>query len=542
MRRCETRSQRTAGVCPWPGRAPAQRKAGPAAQRRRSGRLFRQKLARLREEGGAVAIMVAITLPVLVLMSGGAVDYAQSLAARTKLQTTVDAAMMATARHKASHPDLPEPVLRQYFRKLLKGQLSRRAKDLLKLKDIEFSLSTDQKLLSATVTASIDTHFLRLAGFDHFDIKASSKAKSTFSRTEVALVLDVSTSMKGARLKELKEAVKDFLNAVDENIPNNPEAFKVSIVPFAQYVNVGKENRNASWIDVPPDGERSTCNFRVCNRWQKGGEVCRWEGTPDGRHRRVCEWDDNASICIGWRQWTCADNRFIYRDIHWEGCVGSRDYPLNIRDDSYALYPVPGVMNYNRNTANDEMDFYGYAWSRNYCPSASILPLTSLKEGKAQIIGKIDSLDVTEWTYIPAGLVWGWRVLSHKEPFSQGADAQTAKRNNVRKIIVLMTDGENSRAPSINLKNSAYKDHSSGNRRYANRLTRELCNNIKSINPETGKPYADIITITFNIDSPRAKQLMKECASLGSYDVKSGQLKELFLTLAQEMVKLQLAE
>ena len=519
---------------------------GTGNARTRLQRLFRMMRGNATRAGngerGTVAIMAALTLPVLVLTIGGALDYAQALNVRTRLQSAVDTALLATAKHLAMQPDLSQAALKAYFRNFLEESISRRFKSALQVKSLEFLLDEENRILSARLTASTKTRFLQLAGFASFDIQVASKAKSTFTRTEVALVLDVSSSMRGERLAELKQAVKDFLDSMDENTPNSPDAVKVAIVPFAQYVNVGMEYRNASWIDVPPDGVRSTCQYRICNKWQTGGEVCRWVGTPDGRHQLVCEWDDDAKICIGWREWNCEGNPYIHREIKWEGCVGSRDYPLNITDESYELNPVPGVMNYNRNTAYDEMDFYGYAWSRNHCPSTSILPLTSLKQNKDVIMRKVESLEVSEWTYIPAGLIWGWRVLSNREPFSQGADAEAVKRDQARKIIILMTDGENSRAPSVDIEDRAYKDHSSGNRRYANRITRELCNNIKQINPETGKPYAEIITITFNVNSPTAKKLMQECASMGSHDASSGELGELFLTIAEEITKLQLTE
>ena len=40
------------------------------------------------------------------------------------------------------------------------------------------------------------------------------------------------------------------------------------------------------------------------------------------------------------------------------------------------------------------------------------------------------------------GLAWGWRVLSPTAPFTEGV-AFNGARDNVRKVIVLMSDGEN---------------------------------------------------------------------------------------------------
>lgn len=74
------------------------------------------------------------------------------------------------------------------------------------------------------------------------------------------------------------------------------------------------------------------------------------------------------------------------------------------------------------------------------CPTP-IVPLTS-NEGTVQTA--ISGMQ--HWqgggTNQVEGLAWGWRVLSPTAPFTQG-EAFNAARDNVRKVIVLMSDGEN---------------------------------------------------------------------------------------------------
>ncbi|MBX9746573.1 MAG: hypothetical protein K2X34_06710 [Hyphomonadaceae bacterium] len=69
------------------------------------------------------------------------------------------------------------------------------------------------------------------------------------------------------------------------------------------------------------------------------------------------------------------------------------------------------------------------------------------------------------------GLAWGWRVLSPVAPFTQG-EAFNADRDNVRKVIVLMSDGENTNVGTdavMGTDYSAYnymgfwRDYASGN-------------------------------------------------------------------------------
>jgi Flp pilus assembly protein TadG len=74
------------------------------------------------------------------------------------------------------------------------------------------------------------------------------------------------------------------------------------------------------------------------------------------------------------------------------------------------------------------------------CPTP-IVPLTS-DEGVVQ--SNISAMQ--HWsgggTNQTEGLAWGWRVLSPTAPFTEG-EAFNGARDNVRKVIVLMSDGEN---------------------------------------------------------------------------------------------------
>jgi len=139
----------------------------------------------------------------------------------------------------------------------------------------------------------------------------------------------------------------------------------MSVVPFAQYVNVGPNNVNANWVNVVPQAGQSTAS--------------------------------------------------------WNGCVGSRAGRLDARVDVAANAPVPAT------TGLPE------------CPTA-ITPLTkNLNTAKTAISG----LDAKGWTYLPSGLSWGHRTLDSRAPFTQAAsDRKTDK------IMIVMTDGENTRSKS----------------------------------------------------------------------------------------------
>ena len=462
----------------------------------------------IRDTSGNVAILTAITLPALALLVGGAMDYARALDARERLQSAVDAALLATASHRMANPSLTDAQLQAYFRKLLEEAREKRLDGKLKADFSSLVFSRDGDVLRATMSGSIKTTFLRLMGMGNLPVSVSAETKAGYARLEVALVLDTTGSMgwPGAngmtKIEELKKAAKEFVDTLTKRFgTEDPDIFKIAVVPFSQYVNVGTRFANASWLDYRPASKKARKKLK-----KKG--------------------------------------------IYWEGCVGSRQTPWNTRDDSYTVNRIPIVMNYPRNTWFGAAKPKGY-WRAykyysdgkdlyyNYCPSP-ILPLTSAIAEKAKIEKAIDGLQPAGWTYIPAGLMWGWRVLSPDEPFTEGADDVTVKSENVRKIIILMTDGANTRAP-ITQSGWAWKDHQEGNQSRADDFTRQACDAIKATNPNTNRPNAEIITVTFDVTDDGIKTLMQECASIGSYDAKVGELQELFRKIANQVSELYLS-
>jgi Flp pilus assembly protein TadG len=171
--------------------------------------------------------------------------------------------------------------------------------------------------------------------------------------------------------------------------------------------------------------------------------------------------------------------RAIPADETWTGCVRSRALPLDLTDRLPEV-PYPILTQQTSLPPNQ------------FCPG----PLTPLTADKSVVIAAIDGMVMNGQTYIPAGLMWGWNVLSHHPPFTE------ARAKNVRKAMVLMTDGANTRS------NFAFGFHEGRDIPLAVDTMLTLCSNIK----ETG---IHLYTVAFAIpvtDQPVIDQL-RECAS-----------------------------
>jgi hypothetical protein len=191
----------------------------------------------------------------------------------------------------------------------------------------------------------------------------------------------------------------------------------------------------------------------------------------------------------------------------WYGCAGSRTYPLNTLDEQHTT-PEPGLPN-------------------TYCPSA-ITPLTN---DKTALQAQADAMVAQGETYIPTGLMWGWRILSKNVPFDQATDyGQLVNGQHVKKILILMTDGQNTKSPT-------YPSHDGADSALADKLTAEVCSNIKA-------KKIELYTVAFTVTDPNAKNLLAGCASSPSkfFDAAdSAQLAQSFQDIAKDFSPLHLA-
>ena len=159
-------------------------------------------------------------------------------------------------------------------------------------------------------------------------------------------------------------------------------------------------------------------------------------------------------------------------------------------------------------------------------------PILALSDNKTSLHSAVNAMRANRATYIPAGLAWGWRVLSKEGPFTEARSYTEMKKKDGQKVIVLMSDGDN----TVRARYPTHQDIG-GVSNDANRLTGILCRNIKN---------KDIViyTIAFEVSNATARNLLQNCAtSPGHYfDARnSAQLAKAFEDIANQLSQLRLA-
>ena len=121
----------------------------------------------------------------------------------------------------------------------------------------------------------------------------------------------------------------------------------------------------------------------------------------------------------------------------------------------------------------------------------------------AQLHEQIDAMVANGETYLPSGLIWGWRLLSKQAPYEEAAGYDEPVNGQiVRKVLVLMTDGKNTLSPT-------YPTHVGTDTAKSDQITAELCSNIKAKGIE-------IYTVAFQVPDADSKTVLESCASSAS--------------------------
>ena len=458
-----------------------------------------QRFARSRD--GQFALLMSILSIPLLAAAGLAIDYSYAVQARARLRAANDSAALYAATEFRRTGKLPaeERVLAYLTTNFDRPQGDG---DPFIVK-----IEIKNKVLRLDSHAQVPVFIMGIFGHDRTEIATTSSVTiGDDTRLEISLALDTTHSMTQLtgipsgiidpdgtllppdiqdvrRIDALKVAGLRFANKF-LNDPDLKDRSRIAIVPFARYVNVGLSNRNAAWLSVPPD---TGATGQQCSRY--------YEITGYGTCVPYTWYYDGVPVSGTWCPPVYGSN---YTEQctptgaqTWSGCVGSRNEPLNLAE-GFSGVKFQGLMN-------------------TWCNS-EILPLT---DNAVTVANHISSLWTNDYTYIPEGVMWGWRMLTKAQPFTEVKSP--APDEKVRRIMIVMTDGENQAmadipdapthhvlSPDINVTPKAQYDADVAK---ANQWTLAACEGAKA-------DEVELYTISFGSDINAASKLMlKNCAS-----------------------------
>jgi Flp pilus assembly protein TadG len=342
---------------------------------------------RTRATSGNIAIAAALVVPVLLALTGGAIDIGRHVALRAELTNAVESAVLAAAKFQNAS-DLEELV-----EGYVASNLSQEGRRLANMETtVEATLALNKRVVKVSARGDMETFFLGMAGMHTLPVAASAEAQVSRSNIEIALVLDISSSMKGQRVVQLRTAATNFINMIFD--ANDAATTSMSIVPFGGTVNIG------------PDLFYYLAGGRVAPILDPSATVYT-TSTPGG----------------------IANNRFRFST--GDNCV---EYTLDDFDDSL----IPEA------SRSQVPHFWAFTDFHPWCPhSTSRIFLNS--NNRQALIGVINAMSLSDGTGMDVGALWGAKALSPHWRGRLGGDFPDRPSDyddeDTLKVVVLMTDG-----------------------------------------------------------------------------------------------------
>jgi Flp pilus assembly protein TadG len=185
------------------------------------------------EKRGAVAVQFAVLVLPLAVLSLGLIDVNRASMSKRTLQDALDASALIAAKSTA----ITDTDINTIGQAALAAQLS--GSDAGALITSNFKLGgTNNSTVIASASSSVDPVVADLWLHGNMTVGAKSEVLRASYNLEVALVLDVTNSMAGTKISDLKVAAADLVDIVVKDA-QTPYYSKMSIVPYSMAVNLG---------------------------------------------------------------------------------------------------------------------------------------------------------------------------------------------------------------------------------------------------------------------------------------------------------------
>jgi Flp pilus assembly protein TadG len=499
-------------------------------------------------EAGAVAVQFAFLLLPLSILSFALIDLNRASSEKRRLQDALDAATLAAARSTA----VTNTELQVIGSKTLTANLEAMSDATL----LSSSFTITSPKVIGTATAKLTPIVANLWMTGNMTVSASSEVVRSMNKVEVAMVLDTTGSMAGTKLSSLKTAANNFIDTLSAAASRSTEVdpVKIGIVPFSSAVRIGSSTseinayKAATWMDkgtapISADifnGKMGVNRFTLLTAMNRS-----WTGCVESR---AMPYDVQATSPSTSTPATLYTPFFYPDEADNDSDKNANDY---LNDGAYTTQAVVG----NGVSTPVYRRQQGYAGKYTTAGSGAgpntgcdMQPLSRLSTDWAALKAKVNSFNAVGETHIPLGLAWGWNVLAPSGPFGDGVAYSTPK---VTKIIVLMTDGENTYTDTGTNNRSNYDGYgyiwanrfgttsnNAGARTKAiDARLALLCTNMKS---------AGIVIYTVRVEvTSGSSDLLQGCASKPEffYDVQSASnLNAVFSAIAGSIENLRLSK
>ena len=438
------------------------------------------------QSGSTYAIMAAAMIPMLGF-AGIGIDVSRTYMAQSRLQSAVDAAVLAAVRTEQVNPGsgtTPGSSTVSTVQAYVNGNMPTGFMGSIRGAPIVTVARVGEEIrVTVTSTGTVPTSLMRVFGFETLPIRAQAvgvAGKNLPRAVEAMMVLDVTGSMdSNGGMTALKDSVNDFLNIVYGNSQTRTN-FAIGMMPYNVVVNVGRL--------LPSTRVQPISGFTT----RAATEARGWKGCVYADPTQVALSSDINTIDAGtfdmgrtlpgdngvalaspfmyppmWvNSFHRQDNRYKLGETTAEANAAANTEPMrtalirrygdNIcrnpggadiscstggaavhvdRLPDYANWPDPAVYNSTVKPSNANNHV---SRSPNYVCPTEALPL-SYGRTKADYVNYTSNLQplFNIGTWHSQAMAWGYRLMSRDDVFTRNRPDDVS----VRQVVIFMTDG-----------------------------------------------------------------------------------------------------
>lgn len=199
-------------------------------------------------ERGATIVMFALMFPVAAVVVGMALDYGRVQDARTASANALDSALLNVGKELSvgatSEKNAPARVT-ELFNEILPNS----APDYTTIDSVSTVVDKTNGVVSATVNGRTPAALGGLFGIDEMDFEVEASVNYNTLTVELSMVLDVTGSMSGSKLRDLKEAAEDLVTILMPETEASSDKVRIALAPYANSVNTGdyRDEVTGSW-------------------------------------------------------------------------------------------------------------------------------------------------------------------------------------------------------------------------------------------------------------------------------------------------------
>jgi Flp pilus assembly protein TadG len=194
-----------------------------------------------RQQAGNVLAITALSLPIILGLTGGALDIGRGYLAKARLQQACDAGALAGRNelNSTTWPGTAKTMADTFFtQNFPAGQYG--------TANLVYAYTADStKKVTGTASVEVPTSAMKLVGKDKLSIAIKCSAETQMPNVDIMFALDTTESMditnsgdSKSRIGVLRDAVTSFYNALEAAKVNGSQV-RYGFVPYSNNVNVG---------------------------------------------------------------------------------------------------------------------------------------------------------------------------------------------------------------------------------------------------------------------------------------------------------------